>query len=242
MNVKDLILGRPPTAIAAAFLEKHQNIPNDREKAIGQILQFIESLHQIDPIDSGYLILGIRQAEDGGDYLAPCLYRKADLYALSLSESRLCGLKAVEGLSEDEIEQLAQEKDLPDSYAFELAPWNEILGYELDAHNLQQVGSDELCAAVLWEMTFFGFEESRVEEERKRLEEALLEVEEIHRLPEEEQKNYYHPIEDLFGEFQIPEKTEEEKREEHRQLCREIVTNKLRIFQALTRYTQTDHT
>ena len=60
MNVKDLILSRPPRAIAAAFLDKYQNIPNDREKAIGQILQFIESLHQIDPIDSGYLILGIR--------------------------------------------------------------------------------------------------------------------------------------------------------------------------------------
>ena len=242
MNVKDLILSRPPKAVAAVFLEKYQNTPSDQEKAISRILQFIDSLHQIDPIDSGHLILGILQTEEDGDYLDPCLYYKEDLSALSLSASRLCGLESVEGLSEEEMEQLAQGKDLPDSYAFELSPWNEILGYELDTRNIQDVGADELCAAILWEMTFFGFEESHVEEERKRLEEILREDEKIRKLPEEEQKNYYHPIEDLFGEFHLPEKTEEEKREDHRQLCREIVTNKLRTFQVLTKYAQTDNT
>ena len=191
MNVKDLILSRPPKAVAAAFLEKYQNTPSDQEKAISRILQFIDSLHQIDPIDSGHLILGILQTEEDGDYLDPCLYYKEDLSALSLSASRLCGLESVEGLSEEEMEQLAQGKDLPDSYAFELSPWNEILGYELDTRNIQDVGADELCAAILWEMTFFGFEESHVEEERERLKEILREDEKIRKLPEEEQKNYW---------------------------------------------------
>ena len=85
MNVKDLILSRPPKAVAAAFLEKHQNTPKDQEKAISRILQFIDSLHQIDPIDSGHLILGILQTEEDGDYLDPCLLlQRGSLRPLSI--------------------------------------------------------------------------------------------------------------------------------------------------------------
>lgn len=98
------------------------------------------------------------------------------------------------------------------------------------------MGAVELCAAVIWEMTFFGFDEAQVEAERRKLDEAAREAEEIRKLPEEEQRKYYVPMEEVFAEFDTPEQTEEESQEVHRKLCREVLTNNLRTYQALKKY------
>ena len=98
------------------------------------------------------------------------------------------------------------------------------------------MGVTELCAAVIWEMTFFGFDEERVEVERQKLHEAAREAEEIRKLPEEEQRKYYVPMEEVFAEFGISEQAEAEKQEAHRKLCLEVLTNNLRTYQALKRY------
>ena len=93
-----------------------------------------------------------------------------------------------------------------------------------------------MCAAVIWEMTFFGFDEDRVEAERRKLDKAAREAEEIRKLPEEDQRKYYVPMDEVFAEFDILEQTEEEKQEAHRNLCREVLSNNLRTYQALKRY------
>lgn len=85
-------------------------------------------------------------------------------------------------------------------------------------------------------MTFFGFAEETVEQERQKLYESLREAEEIRKLPEEEQRKYYIPAEEVFAEFGLPERTEEEKREQHRRICREVLTNNLRKYRALKKY------
>ena len=43
-------------------------------------------------------------------------------------------------------------------------------------------------------------------------------------------------MKEVFAKFDIPERTEEEKQETHRKLCREVLTNNLRTYQALKRY------
>ena len=53
------------------------------------------------------------------------------------------------------VDRLAHFKSRPESYSFILSPWNEILGYEVNSHNVQDVGAAALCAEVLYEMTFF---------------------------------------------------------------------------------------
>ena len=140
------------------------------------------------------------------------------------------------GRVEEEIERLAHIRDFPESYAFEFSPWNEILGYEIDARNACDVGAAELCAAVIWEMTFYGFEEAKVEAERQKLDEALREAEEICKLPEEEQGKHFIPAEEVFAELGLPKQSEEEKQELHRKFCREVLTNNLRTYQALQKY------
>lgn len=239
MNVKELIMGQPPEAIAAILLDKFRNQAGGRdarERAVNRLIKFIKDLDRIKPIESGHLILGIFHVDEDGDYLNPCLYCKEELSAGFRLKSELASLDSIEGMAEEEIERLAHVRDFPESYAFEFSPWNEILGYEIDVRNARDVGAAELCAAVIWEMTFFGFDEAQVEVERQKLHEAARESEEISKLPEEEQRKYYVPMEEVFAKFGIPERTEEEKREAHRKLCREVLTNNLRTYQALKRY------
>lgn len=239
MNVKELIASQPPETIANILLDKFRNKPDDRddrERAVNRLIKFIKDLDRIKPIESGHLLLGIFHTDEDGDYLDPCLYCREELVDGFQLESDLAALERIEGLADEELERLAHLRVFPESYAFELSPWNEILGYEIGARNAREVGAVELCAAVIWEMTFFGFDEGRVEAERQKLHEAAREAEEISKLPEEEQRKYYVPMEEVFAEFDIPAQTEEEKQEAHRNLCREVLTNNLRTYQALKRY------
>ena len=236
MNVKELIASQPPEAIAVLLLDKFHAKPDDRERVMKRLVKFIEGLNQIEPVDCGHLILGIFRVDEDGDFLDPCLYCKEELEAGCRADSELAGLEDIEELAEEEIERLAHLRDFPESYAFEFSPWKEILGYEIDVRNTYDVGATELCAAVIWEMTFFGFDEERVEVERQKLHEAAREAEEIRKLPEEEQRKYYVSMKEVFAKFDIPERTEEEKQETHRKLCREEQTNNLRTYNALKRY------
>ena len=239
MNVKELIASQPAEAIAAILLDKFRNQPDDRdarERAIKRLIRFIEGLDGIEPVDSGHLILGIFHVDEDGDFLDPCLYCKEELEVGCRADSELAGLEDIEELTEEEIERLAHIRDFPESYAFEFSPRNEILGYEIDARNACDVGAAELCAAVIWEMTFYGFEEAKVEAERQKLDEALREAEEICKLPEEEQGKHFIPAEEVFAELGLPKQSEEEKQELHRKLCREVLTNNLRTYQALQKY------
>lgn len=236
MNVKELILSQPPASIAAVLLEKFHAKLEDSERAMNRLVKFIEDLEKIEPVESGHLILGIFHTDEDGDHLAPCLYRKEDLAAGLSLDSELAKLECIDSLSVAEVERLAHIRDFPESYVFELSSWNEVLGYEIDARNANDVGVVELCTAVIWEMTFFGFDEAQVEVERQKLYEAAREAEEISKLPEEEQRKYYVPMEKVFAEFDIPEQTEEEKQEAHCKLCREVLTNNLRTYQALKKY------
>ncbi len=44
--------------------------------------------------------------------------------------------------------QLLSQLRVPENYGFELSPWEEILGYEIDPQNVTKVGAAKLSAAV----------------------------------------------------------------------------------------------
>ena len=236
VTVKELVMSQSATEIAAALLDKFSNKPENTEQGMKRLLQFIENLCQIEPVDSGHLILGVIHTGEEGEFLDPCLYCKEEITASFREDSELSRLNGIEGLSEEEIKRLAQIRDFPSSYAFEFSPWNEILGYEVDMQNACEVGAAALCAAVLWEMTFFGLDEAQVEEERRKLDELLREAEKLSALPEEEREKHYTSAEEFFAKWGFPEPTEEERRESKRRLYREILINNLRTYRALEKY------
>lgn len=66
-------------------------------------------------------------------------------------------------MSTDEIENTVMKQDLPTKYAFELSAWDEILSWKLAPSSIYIYGLEFCLSRVLWEMTFFGVDESGVE-------------------------------------------------------------------------------
>ncbi len=238
MNVKDLMMDRPAEKIASAFAERigvDAQSGQNREKAVDFMGKFVRKLLRMEPVDTGRVILGISRIHGDEVCLEPCLYRKEDLRGWE-APGELAGLEGIEGLAEEEIQRLAQETRLPDAYGFELSPWEEVLGCEVDPDNVQEVGADALCTGILQEMTFFGFDEETVEKKRQELTDSLQVAEEIRKLPKEEQEKYYIPAEEVFAELGLPEPTEEEEAETRRKISREVLGNLLRTCRALRKY------
>ena len=242
MNIKELIFSIPALDLAEAYAAKYDDLsPEKKGRVVDQVAAFIGTLKDRKPKDTGHLILGISFVDDDEDegrheFIDACLFKKDDLAAQFDWDSSLAKVTTLDGLTDDQVEELAHTRILPDSYAYEYSPWDEILGYEVDPYNLMMVGSIPLAADVLWEMTFFGFEESQVDAEREELRRRADELDEILKLPKEEQEKHFTPAEKVFAELGIPERTEEEKQAAHRRMSWEIAENGLRKYHAMRAY------
>ena len=241
MNVKDLIFSIPTADLADTYVAKQEIPPEKHDRAVERMTAFLQSLKDKAPKDTNHLILGIQIVDDDEDdgrreFLDACLFKKDDLVAKFDWDSPLSRVTTLEGLTDEQIEELAQTRTLPDSYAYDLSPWAEILGYEVDPDNAFEVGPVPLAAAVLWEMTFFGFDEAHVDAEREELRRRAEELDEILKLPKEEQEKHLIPAEKVFADMGLPEHTEEEQQTAHRRISREIAENGLRKYCAIRAY------
>lgn len=59
-------------------------------------------------------------------------------------------------------------------YSFEIVSWAEILGYRVVENNLENYTKEYYVMLVLWEMTFFGYDEETIHNRAKK----LLEIDE----------------------------------------------------------------
>ncbi len=236
MNVKELILSHPAVDIAAALVDRLDIEPGKRDKGICRITALIDSLRYMEPDATDYMLLGVYHMYDDREFLDANLYRKSELTAELAPLPGVLAVKSVDELTVDETEQTARTIQLPQGYAFELSPWCEVLGYEVNIANAREVGVAAFCAAVLYEMTFFGFDEKTVDAERQKLYDSFRETEELDKLPPEERAKHFFSAEEVFAELGIPEPSEEKQQETHRQMCREVLINSLRTYRMLEKY------
>lgn len=236
MNVKELILSQPAAGIAATLLDRLDVEPAKRDKGIRRITALIDTLRGMKPEATDYMLLGVYHMYEDKEVLDANLYCKSELPADLAPLPDILAVKGIDELTVDEIEQAARAIQLPQGYAFELSPWREILGYDVNIANTQEVGVAAFCAAVLYEMTFFGFDEKAVDAERQKLYDSLHEAEELDKLSPEERAKHFFSAEEVFAELGIPESSEEERKETHRQMCREMLFNSLRTYRMLEKY------
>lgn len=236
MNVKELILSQPAAGIAAALVDRLDIEPVKRNEGIRRITALIDSLRGMESEATDYMLLGVYHMYDDKEFLDANLYYKSELPAELAPLPGIITAKGVDELTVDETEQVARAIPLPQGYAFELSPWREVLGYEVNIANAREVGVATFCAAVLYEMTFFGFDEKTVDAERQKIYDSFREAEELDKLPPEERAKHFFSAEEVFAELGIPEPSEEERQEAHRQMCREVLVNSLRMYQMLEKY------
>lgn len=236
MNVKELILSQPAADIAAALIDRLDVEPAKRDKGIRRITALIDTLRGMELEATDYMLLGVYHMYEDKEFLNANLYCKSELHAKLAPLPDILAVKDVDELTADETEQTARAIQLPQGYAFELSPWCEVLGYEVNIANAREVGVAAFCAAVLYEMTFFGFDEEAVDAERQKLYDSFREAEELDKLPPEERAKHFFSAEEVFAGLGIPEPSEEERQEAHRQMCREMLINSLRTYRMLEKY------
>lgn len=93
-----------------------------------------------------------------------------------------------------------------DNYSFMLSNQEEIMGYLVADTNLTKINICGLLVYVLYEASWFGYENEGLEEEKQKLEEATKEI--------EEGKYSSFTIEDMREELGLPGKEQDEKQEE----------------------------
>ena len=84
--------------------------------------------------------------------------------------------EALTFMSTDEIYNAITADRLPERYAFEFSPWEEILSWNLAEPSVTRYGLEHCLAGILWEMTFFGVDPAGVEKERVKLDAAIEEA------------------------------------------------------------------
>lgn len=55
----------------------------------------------------------------------------------------------------------------PEKYGLEINPWTDTLGYRTDKDSIDKYGVEVYTALVLWEMTWFGFDEDSIQQKVK---------------------------------------------------------------------------
>lgn len=237
MTVKDLLSQCTIDEIVTEIIHISGTAENKRARIYSVHEKFITQLKRMEPVIKDFIIFGVSRVEDGKRNHDICLYSKAELKKEFSRYSAWGNIKNFEVLSDEEIENLLQEHLFPSGFAFELSPWEEVLGYEVDEHSVSEFGAVCMLANVIYEMTFFGFTKDQIDRERKKLEESLAEVEKIDKLPLEEREKYYIPAEKVFEELGYrDERTDEEKEEEQKKRRRKILYNQLQKYLAVKRY------
>lgn len=101
--------------------------------------------------------------------------------------------------------------NIPEIYAIDFIPWEEILGYQVSLANLKEYSFVQLVGEVLWELTFYGYDEEVIGEEK---EELLTRKQEVDEAIKNEDFSKFHTIKDVFTELGfVDERTEEENKE-----------------------------
>ena len=239
MIIKDLIELCPVEEIVSEILLMCGVDESEREEISRNHTAFINNLKKKTPIDTGYVVLGITYMDEGKEYLDASLFEKCELQEFFKLQNPVPDRSSVDTLTLEEIMQLLSQLRVPQNYGFELSPWEEILGYEVDPQNVTKVGAAKLSAAVIYDMTFWGFTEEEVLAERKKLEDTSADIERIRTLPAEEQKKYFKTANEIFPELKLEDnRTEAQKEQERLESAKEMLKNRLRTLEALKAYRQ----
>lgn len=175
------------------FMDK--TVESIRENAKSRVRDYIERLRTL-PIEASedgkigiFLVHKIPASIDSNAFNAYCLVHMDELFS--------------EGKAE--------------SYAYEFCRQEEILGWYIADNPYTQENLTDLLVDIMWEASFFGFEQEELESEKATLDEAIKEI--------EEGKGTSHPIEELFGDDWARFREKDEKTKEFDRKIAEAVSD-----------------
>ena len=177
MKVKDLLAICDKDKLLACITE-HYRDANGRTAGIEEVtalyLPVLEELSSITPISDGQHFVLASQRENG--------VKVMDFYRPGL-EKWFQNMSAFRDMTEEDLiksrevlEWAAQLTNL-ECYTFVYTPWAEVLDVEVFEDNIREVGTEEMSAQILLEMTEGGLTAEAIDAKRHELEELLSRTE-----------------------------------------------------------------
>lgn len=217
MTVYELISDLDMRQVAKGLLEQLEEPTGDLASATKVLTNFVNDLLQRTPICSDDEVILVFPSNSEGNPLSAHEYLISEILHSFVPDEALESIGDVHSMTDDELEQTCKAVSLPQRYGFSFVDWDRILGYQVDPDNLQKIGRDNAAAAILFEITFFGFNEENMKKERDELHRRHEELQKILELPAEEQKKHLISAEELFEELKEKYDLDEEdcENEEH---------------------------
>lgn len=158
--------------------------PLDIEIVATRVKEFCKLLASLKPTNSDYIMLALKYYENGIETIDAELIKGDDLHraGMFLRDEFILKEKPLPSISQNsnnqELEAFLEQTTgwMPQAFAYEYTPWEEILGASVLFPNVTHVGNEEFLAAALYNMSFNGMTKEAQEQERKKLSNALAEI------------------------------------------------------------------
>lgn len=229
------------------YMEKNEiSSELNKEEKLLTYTDFVNRLITKTPvIDENEILIGYYlknsffEENDNRLFLDVLLYKKDELAKGRDKIEEWKNIPDESTLTKEEVYSICSNlpKDAPDGYAFDFSPWEEVLGAEVDIKNVEEVGKIPFISYMLEEMSFNGMWEDDQEERRNELFKRVEEVNEIMKLPKEEQEKHFTTVklDELFPDIKDT-RTPEEKEAENEKIKREILYNIRAKYNILKNY------
>lgn len=136
------------------------------KKSYEKAKKALETMLEKTPSGKNDCLLLFYCACDNGEHYLDCSLFKQEDVDNAEDLVPIFTSKDINSMELNDFRTLFAEHCGPQGYAFEFSPWEEILGYETNTFDYDLTE----CAAVIYnEMTFFGYEETHIQNERDSL-------------------------------------------------------------------------
>ncbi len=167
MIVKDLLTQCSSEDIVSELMKLCNVDESEKESVRQSHMKLIDTVRKITPVNTKYLLIGILLLTGQEENLLVMLGKRELLDSYNLGY-------VMENFSESDMEYLSETKEKLKSNDLKLTPWNEIMGFEIRSENVLAVGPAKLAAAVIYEMTTYGFTEEEIKNEYQKLQKEAL--------------------------------------------------------------------
>lgn len=231
-TVRDVISACNIAEVAEAFFRNDSLIPesispDEKEEKIQSIIQSLEWFRRklfslpVAENTERYIMLALKSWDDGEGVMS-CLYKEKDFEKL-LDQAEKAKIPDIGTVTPDNAEEIAESlypDEVISGYGYEFMPWGKVLAAQVLQGNVDRIGLNPFAADILWNMSFNGMTEESQKKRADELEASVKEVEEIQKLPEEEQEKKLHrfSMDELYEKFGLTPPTREEREETRKQM------------------------
>lgn len=185
-NVYDAFMRCDTNKLAEEFAAIYDDSKKDAEKRLETAQKVIRASYErmknttLASNDDESMVVVCKSFDDAGDDVA-CVKAQEirDWKKKHEKDYEPISDEALTFMSTDEIYNAITADGLPQRYAFEFSPWEEILSWNLAEPSVARYGLEHCLAGILWEMTFFGVDPAGVEKEREKLDATIEEANQL---------------------------------------------------------------